>query len=332
MRLTVLYSSLFVLLLLVFFLQLNTGAVAIVWKDVLQSESIANVIIFQHRLPAALGAALAGASFALAGLVLQRYFKNPIADASVLGISSGVNLGIILLALLTALQIDLPIVFTDYLFVIFGMLGALSVVGVLLFFAKKVAGRNTILIVGILISGWIMAFSQIIQSTLPATAFKTLFFWASGNFKNLTYQQLLLMTVVSLSSFFYLFSKHSIFDKWLLGDVNAQLMGINLQRFRMGLLFIVSIMVAVTTVFCGPVAFVGLAVPHIAARLLHSSLHYHLLIVSVLLGALISGISNLIASVDFHGIFIPVNAINSFIGVPFVIFLLVKNKQYDSVS
>ncbi len=283
-------------------------------------------IIMQSRLPQALTAILCGSALAASGLMLQTAFRNPLAGPSVFGINSGAGLGVALVMLFLGGSISAGSVnLTGFVAVLVAaFLGAMAVMAIIFFFSTIVRSHVMLLIIGIMI-GYI-ANSAISLFNFFATdeGVKSYLVWGLGSFGGVPMRIMpwfALITIIGLiGSLLFIKPLNAL----MLGDHYAENLGVHIIRTRNWLLIITGLLTAVTTAFCGPVAFIGLAVPHIARLLLKTDNHRSLLPATMLMGAAIALLCNLISFLPGeHGI-IPLNAITPLIGAPVIIYVILK--------
>jgi iron complex transport system permease protein len=283
-------------------------------------------IIMQSRLPQALTAILCGSALAASGLMLQTAFRNPLAGPSVFGINSGAGLGVALVMLFLGGSISAGSVnLTGFVAVLVAaFLGAMAVMAIIFFFSTIVRSHVMLLIIGIMI-GYI-ANSAISLFNFFATdeGVKSYLVWGLGSFGGVPMRIMpwfALITILGLIGSLLLIKP---LNALMLGDHYAENLGVHIIRTRNWLLIITGLLTAVTTAFCGPVAFIGLAVPHIARLLLKTDNHRSLLPATMLMGAAIALLCNLISFLPGENGIIPLNAITPLIGAPVIIYVILK--------
>lgn len=283
-------------------------------------------IIMQSRLPQALTAILCGSALAASGLMLQTAFRNPLAGPSVFGINSGAGLGVALVMLFLGGSISAGSVnLTGFVAVLVAaFLGAMAVMAIIFFFSTIVRSHVMLLIIGIMI-GYI-ANSAISLFNFFATdeGVKSYLVWGLGSFGGVPMRIMpwfALITIIGLIGSLLLIKP---LNALMLGDHYAENLGVHIIRTRNWLLIITGLLTAVTTAFCGPVAFIGLAVPHIARLLLKTDNHRSLLPATMLMGAVIALLCNLISFLPGENGIIPLNAITPLIGAPVIIYVILK--------
>jgi len=330
----VLYCFILILaIMLLFVLNLVMGSVSIPLGDtvsiLLGDHDVKpswQFIIMQSRLPQALTASLCGSALAASGLMLQTAFRNPLAGPSVFGINSGAGLGVALVMLFLGGSISAGSVnLTGFVAVLVAaFLGAMAVMAIIFFFSTIVRSHVMLLIIGIMI-GYI-ANSAISLFNFFATdeGVKSYLVWGLGSFGGVPMRIMpwfALITIIGLIGSLLLIKP---LNALMLGDHYAENLGVHIIRTRNLLLIITGLLTAVTTAFCGPVAFIGLAVPHIARLLLKTDNHRSLLPATMLMGAVIALLCNLISFLPGENGIIPLNAITPLIGAPVIIYVILK--------
>ena len=322
--------------LLLFFMNLCFGTVHIPFADVVSSltgtgagKESWDFIIHESRLPSAITALLAGASLAASGLMLQTAFRNPLAGPDILGINGGAGLGVALVMLLFGGNITMGnLTIGGSLSVILGAFaGALAVTALVLFLSAKLKNPVMLLIVGVMVSYLASAMISLLNFFSTAEGVHSYTMWGMGNFGGVSLSQLPVYCTVVLAGLFIAVSLIKPLNALLLGDMYAENLGINIIRTRNWLLFSTSLLVAIITAFCGPVSFIGLAVPHIGRLMLRSDNHRTLMPVTILSGAFIALLCNLLSSIPGNRGLIPLNAITPVIGAPVILYVLIKQRN-----
>ena len=289
-------------------------------------------IILQSRLPQAITAIFCGASLAVSGLILQTYFRNPLAGPSVLGISNGASLGvaIVMLALGGTLggagEMGAGLKLTGSLMVIIAAFaGAVIVTMLYLVVTRFIKSNLIILILGIMVGYMTSSVVTLLNFFATVENVHSFVSWGMGSFSNVTTAQLPLLCGTSLVGIIIALALTKSFNMLLLGENYAANLGANLSRIRSMVLISTGILTAVTTAFCGPVSFIGLAVPHIARLLINSEDHRVLLPATLMSGAAIAMLCNII-SVLPQQMIIPLNAVTPLFGAPVIIYIILKRK------
>ncbi len=331
-RLTLLYVVFLLFFLVLSYWELFAGIENIEWRkipDFLFGKE-ENIVFWQIRFPRYLTAISAGVGLAVSGLLMQSIFRNPLAGPYVLGVSSGASLGVALIIM--GQQIFFPYItfFSGSLGLILGALvGAFAVISLIIWASKYISGLSTLLILGILFSGAASALINILQYFAQAANIKMYIVWTLGNLGGITLSQsVLLISFIFLATFPAFLSVKSL-DAMNLGEQEAIHLGINLKKSRILILLISGVLTALVTAFAGPIAFIGLIVPHISRILSKSILHINIIPLSIFLGSDILLLSDIISRINSALYTIPINSVTSVIGIPIVAWLLIKNNEIN---
>ena len=329
-------SIIVLVIVLLFAINLLLGAADIPVKDVvgilLGSEDKAhpswNYIILQNRLPQALTAMLCGASLAVSGLMLQTAFRNPLAGPSIFGINSGASLGVALVMLLLGGSITAgSFSLTGFVAVLVAaFVGAMAVMALIMFFSTIVKNNVMLLIIGIMIGYIASSAISLLNFFATEEGVQSYMVWGIGNFGGVTMQQMPAFASVTILGLIAAMLLIKPLNALLLGEQYAENLGINTKRVRNYLLFVTGVLTAVSTAFCGPVAFIGLAVPHIARMLLGTENHRRLLPATLFCGAAIALLCNIICVLPGNNGIIPLNAVTPIMGAPVIIYVLLKQR------
>lgn len=321
-----------------FILNLLLGSVSIPVDNILDillgrdnDNLIWHNIILKSRLPQSLTAMMAGAGLAVSGLLMQTVFRNPLAGPSVLGISSGASLGVACVVLLSGsiggVALSKLGVIGEVTITLSAIIGSLLIMALIAFVAQKVRGNVTLLIMGVMIGYIANAIIGVLKFFSAEEDIRAYVIWGLGSFSRVSGGQtsvfILLMLVLLPLSFFLIKSLNLL----LLGDSYAQNLGLNIKRARLLVIGCSGVLVAVVTAYCGPIVFLGLAVPHICRGLFHTSNHAVILPASLLGGASLALLCNLIARMPgFEGA-LPVNSVTALVGAPVVMWVLFKRRK-----
>jgi iron complex transport system permease protein len=323
-------------MLLAFVAQLLIGSVKIPFSQVvailsgnhIDNEAWTNIVI-QSRLPGALAALFAGAGLSISGLQMQTLFRNPVAGPYVLGISSGANLGVavfILAASAFGLAPQTHII-SGWGIIIAASLGATAIFLIIFMLSFRLNDVVAILIIGLMIGGGINAVIEIMQSFSSSEALKSYIMWSFGSFRYVSLAQIFyLVTIVTIGCAFSFFLSKPL-NLLLLGDTYATSSGLSLRPAKVMVVLCTSLLAGSITAFCGPIGFVGLAVPHVARAIFKTSDHKILTPACIILGAAICCLCNVLASSPGSDYILPVNAITSLLGAPVVIWIILKQKK-----
>ena len=290
-------------------------------------------IILKSRLPQSLTAMMAGAGLAVSGLLMQTVFRNPLAGPSVLGISSGASLGVACVVLLSGsiggVALSKLGVIGEVTITLSAIVGSLLIMALIAFVAQKVRGNVTLLIMGVMIGYIANAIIGVLKFFSAEEDIRAYVIWGLGSFSRVSGGQtsvfIILMLVLLPVSFFLIKTLNLL----LLGDSYAKNLGLNIKRARLLVIGCSGVLVAVVTAYCGPVVFLGLAVPHICRGLFHTSNHAVILPASLLGGASLALLCNLIARMPgFEGA-LPVNSVTALVGAPVVMWVLFNKRKND---
>ena len=321
------YLLLTAALLGLFFLGLVHGAVHIPLKDVLriltgsyEGRHAWRHIVLETRLPQTLTALLAGSSLAVSGLMLQTLFRNPLAGPSILGISDGANLGVAVAMIYLGT--------TRYLTTIAGALaGALAVLALILAFSRKVKNNVMLLIIGIMVGYLASSVISILNYYASADKVHQYVLWGMGDFSGVSLVRLPVLAGCSAAGLFCALLLGKPLNALLLGEAYASNLGIDVRRTRLAILLCTGVLTAVITAFCGPVSFLGLAVPHIARMLLGSADHRHLLPVTLLAGACTAQLCNCLTVLPGSSQVLPLSAITPIVCAPVIIYVITSRRN-----
>ena len=286
-------------------------------------------IVWEARVPQAITALLCGAALAGSGLMLQTAFNNPLAGPSILGINSGASLGVALVMLAGGGTIATAgITLSGFFSIVLGaFIGSMVVMGLILFFSTLIKSNIMLLITGIMIGYITSSAISLLNFFSTAEGVHSYMIWGMGNFGGVSLEQLpyfALFTSVGLLLAILLIKP---LNALLLGTRYAENLGVNIRRTRNLLLIATGILTAVTTAFCGPVSFIGLAVPHIARLMLGTSNHNSLLPVTLLSGSVVALLCNLICILPGESGIIPLNAVTPVLGAPVIIYVIINQRR-----
>ena len=285
-------------------------------------------IVMENRLPQALTAMLCGASLAVCGLMLQTAFRNPLAGPDVFGISSGAGLGVAIVMLFLGGSV-LTTLFTVSGFLAIltsAFIGAIVVTMIVLFLSTMVRNSVLLLIVGLMVGYVSSSAVALLNFFASEEGVKSYMVWGMGNFGGVSMNHMLLFALLCLVGIIASIFLIKPLNIMLLGTQYAESLGINIRQIRNLLLVTVGLLTAVTTAFCGPVSFIGLAIPHISRLLFRTDNHQILLPGTVLTGAVIALFCNLICYLPGELGIIPLNAVTPLIGAPVIIYVIIKRR------
>lgn len=323
------------IIILLFVLNVVLGSVSIplhqVWNAVtcgeVERESW-RFIVLESRLPQAITAMMCGGALAVSGLMLQTAFSNPLADPSIFGINSGAGLGVALVTLASGGTIVAGAYsFYGFLAVFLGaFLGAVGVMALLLAFSNVVRNNVMLLIVGIMVGYVASSATTLLNFFASEEGVKSYLVWGMGNFGGVSMCQMPFFASVTIIGICCSVTLIKPLNALLLGEQYAANLGVNIVRMRNILLLVTGLLTAVTTAFCGPVSFIGLAVPHIARMVLASDNHRTLLPFTIACGSAVALLCNLSCVLPFSGGTIPLNAVTPIIGAPVIIYVILRRK------
>ena len=326
------YTFAALLLLMLFFANLFYGSIEIPAKEVLSivtggecRRDVWRVVVLETRLPQALTALLAGASISVAGLLLQTLFRNPLAGPEVLGVNSGAGLGVALVMLLAGGITSFGL--GGYLAVLGGAFGgALFVIMIILLLATLLRNNMFLLIAGVAVSYMTSSAITMLNYFSTAEGVHSYMVWGMGSFGGVTMQQMPFFASVSLLLLFVSLLMAKPLNAMLLGDSYAVNLGVNVKAVRAMALCVTGLLTAVVTAFCGPVSFIGLAVPHIARISMRSNSHRHLIPSTIMLGGAVALLCNLVCQLPGESGLLPLGAITPLVGAPVIIYVVIKNR------
>ncbi|MGH1336498.1 MAG: FecCD family ABC transporter permease [Aureispira sp.] len=290
-------------------------------------------IVWQFRMPKIGAALLCGASLSVSGLLMQTFFRNPIAGPFVLGISSGASLGVALALMGTATLTTLlgaSWVQSPAIILIMAILGASLVLLLLLLVSWRIADVNTLLILGLMFGSASSALVALLQYFSNQQALQQYVLWSMGSLTGLTPQELFWLTPVCFLALIAAIGCSKWLDALLLGEQYARSMGVPVRRLQQVILLITALLAGSVTAFCGPIAFVGIAVPHLARLLFQTHEHLILIIGSVLMGMVVLLACQLIAQLPGKDLVLPINVVTSFLGAPMVMYLVLSRRKIQN--
>lgn len=332
------FVILLTLVIILFLLDIFLGSVSITPGEVARvlfsdhTNSFATIIL-KFRVPKAITALIVGIGLSLSGLQMQTIFRNPMAGPDVLGISSGASLGVAIVIL--GISASLPAGglkgMGNWIIVASSWAGAGAVMIVIMLISSRVKEIMTILILGIMLSGGISAIVTILQYFSNETMLKAFVIWTMGSLGNLTSEQLnVLLISISAGVIATLFSAKML-NALLLGEGYAQSVGLNVPLARIVIFSCTSILAGSVTAFCGPIGFIGIAVPHIARIIFRTSNHRILIPGTILTGGGVMLASDIISQLPGSDSVLPLNAVTSLIGIPIVVWVIFRNRRYSGL-
>jgi iron complex transport system permease protein len=322
-------------ILLLFFCNLFYGSVSIPASAVMDilfgnevEKSVWANIVLQSRFPQAMTALLAGAALAVCGLMLQTLFRNPLAGPSILGISNGANLGVAIVMLYSGgvwslggnLSYNLTVVLSAFA-------GASLILILILYFSAKIKSNVLVLIIGIMVGYLASSAISILNSYASAENVRTYVMWGMGSFSGVQTVQLPFYSACILIGLFFAILLIKPLNALLLGERYAMNLGVNLMRTRIYILIITGFLTAIVTAFCGPITFIGLAVPHVARMILGTSNQKLLFPATLLSGSAVALLCNLMTIIPFGKGLLPLNAVTPVLGAPIILYVILNQKN-----
>ncbi len=327
-------------ILLFFFLNLVLGSVSIPLRSVWNilwgtgDESVIwQNIIWKSRVPQALTALVAGAGLSVSGLQMQTVFRNPLAGPSVLGISSGASMGVAFVVLLSGSLGGVALSKLGFMgeiaLTIAAIAGSLSIMALIVFVSQKVRGNVTLLIIGVMIGYIANAVIGVLKFFSVEEDIRAYVIWGLGSFARVSGDQMTLFICIMLVLLPLSFLLIKTLNLLLLGDAYARNLGLNIKRARLLVITCSGVLVAIVTAYCGPVIFLGLAVPHLCRGMFRTSDHRILMPASLLVGASLALVCNLIARMPGLEGALPVNSVTALVGAPVVMSVLFSKRRNE---
>jgi iron complex transport system permease protein len=327
----------FILILLLtgfFFLDIFLGSVTIAPSDIIkalagQADENVQTIVMKFRIPKAITAMLVGIALSLSGLQMQTVFRNPMAGPYVLGVSSGAGLGVavVILGFSSGFPVGNLHSLGNWILVISAWIGAGAVMLLIMFISSRVRGIMTILIIGIMLASGISAVVSILQYFSDETMLKAYVVWTMGSLGNLSSGQLNVLIISVCIGILLSSISVKMLNALLIGENYAASTGLNIRLARTLIFACTSILAGSVTAFCGPIAFIGIAVPHIVRNLIRTSDHRILVPGTVLTGAVVMLVSDILSQLPGSENVLPVNSVTSLIGIPVVIWVILRNNR-----
>ncbi len=334
------FIFLFILLLIFFSLDLFSGSVKIPAGDIIRllfsgvtEKDEWRTIVIDFRLPRSFTAVLAGIGLSLSGLQMQSVFRNPLAGPYVLGISAGASLGVALLVM-GASSFDFWVLagsFNHWAIVISAWLGSGLVLLMILAVSFRIRDVLTILILGILFGSITIALVSILQYFSDESMLKTFIVWTLGSLGNVSGSQMTIMSICIFAGILISLFAIKPLNILLLGENYARTLGINIWFARSIIFTSTSILAGTITAFCGPIGFIGIAVPHLSRLIFKTSEHKILMPGTMLIGAIVLIISDIISHLPGSDKMLPINSVTAMLGVPIVVWIILRNQKFAKV-
>ena len=324
---------LFAGILALFLLDLSLGSVSIPVTEtisILLGQGSENTsweqIILLLRLPRGITAIGVGAGLAVSGLLMQTLFRNPLAGPFVLGISSGASLGVALVVLLGSV-ISVAILGSKISILLAAGLGAAAILLVIIFVSRHLADSATLLIIGLMFGSISGALVSVLQYYSQAESLQSYMVWTLGNLGNVRWSDMPTFLFIIMTGLFLAFTVHKPLNSFMLGERQAESLGVNIRRARLIILLATSLLAGGITAYCGPIAFIGLAVPHLTRVFFSTSNHKILLPAVAAAGVLLMLINDLIAQLPGSDHVLPINAVTAIFGGPVVIWVILRKRN-----
>jgi iron complex transport system permease protein len=331
-KVAVAYTILAALLLLFFAADLLLGSQTVSLPQALQALRGADAdplryLLLSYRLPKALTAVAVGVSLSVSGLQMQTLFRNPLADPYILGVSSGAGLGVALLLMGSALWGGVALALPSMGVALAAWVGAAAVMLLMLLISLRLRDIMAMLILGMMLGSAAAALITLLQYFSREAALKTYVLWTMGSLGNLTAPQLhTLLAVTLLGAALALLSAKTL-NALMLGEAYARSIGYGAVRHRTLIILTATLLTGTATAFCGPIGFIGVAVPHVARLLIREADHRYLLPTTMLLGAVVMLLCDMLSQMPGQSAALPINTVTALLGIPIVILVIVRNQK-----
>lgn len=315
-----------ILMVCLFIADLFSGSVPLSLFDIIEEgNALAQKIFYEIRLPKAIAAIGVGIALSLSGLLMQTFFRNPLAGPYVLGVSSGATLGVALFMLFPPLiGWHLSAIAVRWGCAFFAMAGAFLLFFIILAASFKVKDSVSLLVVGMLVGAAANSLVSVLQNLSDPDAVKLFVNWTLGSLSMIKWPQLGVLSIgVATGTIIIIFLARSL-DAFLMGEEFAASVGVEVKKYRLGIILATVLLTGVTTAFTGPIGFVGLAVPHIARMFLGTSRHRQVIPCTALIGACIMLLSDILSQIPDNGYVLPINAVTALLGIPVVLWIFFK--------
>lgn len=329
-RYTILFISLFLLTVILFLLDLAFGSVSIALKDVFAvffgkgSDLITSEILINYRLPKAITAILTGAALSISGLMMQTLFRNPLADPYILGVSSGASLGVAL-TIMTMSFLPFALGTSGWTLIISATIGATLVLLLVIGVSFKVQNSVSLLIVGIMFGMIASSLINVLQNFSNPDSIKLFVMWTFGSLSAVTWEYMRVLFPVIVVGIVVAFSLQKKMDGLLLGENYARSLGISITQTRIWIVIATGLLAGGITAFVGPIAFIGIAIPHLARGLFRTASHKILLPACILCGASLLLICDMVSQIPTHTL--PINTVSALFGAPVIIWIILRRKN-----
>lgn len=332
----ILLSLILFLGIILFILNLFVGSVTIPFRELFdlmlnpESDSTLYTIVINYRLPQVVTALLSGAALSVAGLLMQTLFRNPLADPSMLGISSGAGLGVAITVLLTGILGGNALssfgLWSNLGVSLAAFIGATLVLTIVLGFSSRVKNMTTLIIIGLMISYFAGSLTDIMKFFSLKEDIHAFVIWGMGSFSAVGTSKLTFFSIAIIIGLLASLFLTKTLNILILGDLYAENLGLNIKRSNLIIILISGYLTAIVTAYCGPIAFLGLAIPHLTRFVFRTSDHRILLPSTILIGMVVSMLCNLIARMPSFEGNLPINAVTALIGAPVVIWVILRKR------
>lgn len=314
-------------------LNISVGSIKIPANEILiaisghtTSEPLWGEIIWDFRIPKAITCLLAGSALAVGGLQMQTLFRNPLVGPDVLGLTAGASLAVSLILMGSHYNVQLDLLSGPWTVAAAATIGCFSVFLIVLFLSKQLRDSASLLIVGLMISAGTSSVVSVLQFVSNAEELQTYVIWTFGNVGSLNWPEIYVLLAISTVGSLIAYASSKSLNAWLLGDNYAMSLGVNIKRSRFIVILSASLLTGAVTAFCGPIVFVGIAVPHLI-KLLLNTYNHKILIPSVMMGgAILLLFCDVLAQLPGSSQVLPLNAITAIIGAPIVVWIVLKNR------
>lgn len=324
-----LFGSLLALTILLFLADLAFGSIHISFSEIFavlsggEADKISKEILLNFRLPKAITAIIAGASLSVAGLMMQTLFRNPLADPYILGVSSGASLGVALITMASSI-LPIALISSGWATIIAAIIGASIVLLLVVGVSFRVSNTITLLIVGIMFGTIAGSIVSVLQNFSNPDAIKLFVMWTFGSLSAVTWTYMQVLLPVSLIGLTMAFFLQKRMDGMLLGDNYSRSLGISITQTRILMVIATGLLAGGITAFTGPIAFVGIAIPHIARGIFKTSSHRILLPATILSGSSLLLACDIITQIPQYTL--PINTVSSLFGAPIILWIILKRK------
>jgi iron complex transport system permease protein len=338
-RVSLIFLGFAIILLALVILDLLLGSVRIPMPEVIKilsgkgSNEAWNTIVMEFRLPKTIAAVLAGSALSVSGLQMQTIFRNPLAGPYVLGISAGASLGVAIMVLgISALGVgSVTGLFTSFTIAGAAWIGSFLVLLIILAVSMRVKDIMTILILGMMFGSAASALVSVLQYFSSESMLKAFVIWTMGSLSSVAGMQLWVFAVATALGLLLSILSVRVLDVMLLGESYSRSVGLNITMARAVIFVSTSLLAGSVTAFCGPIGFIGIAVPHVARMIFKTSNHMVLVPGVIVLGSLVMLLCDIISQLPGLDITLPLNSVAALMGIPIVIYVVFKNQKFTGV-